>query len=132
MIEVNEARAIAGGCLEGDHGKSAKRGVTLLSSAQWVEAVADIGLDLPWHTRRANVLIDVPSLGALVGQTIRLGKVEVLVNGITYPCAHIEWMQPGMLKALTGDRGGVYGTILTDGEIRVGDAVQVKAAAKAR
>jgi MOSC domain-containing protein YiiM len=124
MREVDEARAIADGGLEGDHGKSAKRGITLLSSSQWADAVADMGIDLPWHTRRANVLIDVPSLGELVGKTIRIGEVEVLVNGITYPCAHIEWMQPGMLKALSGDRGGVYGKILNDGMIRVGDVVE--------
>lgn len=125
MELVEAARAARDGCLLGDHSKSAKRGITILSAPQWADVVSDLGFDLPWHSRRANVLIDAKDLGRLVGKTIRIGEVEILVNGITYPCAHIEEMQPGLLKALTGDRGGVYGKILNDGEVRVGDVVRV-------
>ncbi len=123
MNLVREARAVTDGCLAGDHSKSSKRGITLLSAPQWADVIAQLGIDLPWHARRANVLIDAADLGSLVGQTLRIGEVDIAINGITYPCAHIEWMQPGLLKALTGDRGGVYGRILNDGMIRVGDPV---------
>ena len=125
MMLVQAARAEREGCLVGDHSKSAKRGITLLSAPQWADVIGDLGFDLPWHTRRANVLLDAKDLGRLVGQTVRIGEVEILVNGITYPCAHIEEMQPGLLKALTSDRGGVYGRILNDGEVRVGDEMRV-------
>lgn len=123
MQLVQEAKAEREGCLAGDHSKSSKRGITLLSASQWADVVADLGFDLPWHARRANVLIDAQNLGDLVGKTIRIGDVDVQINGITYPCAHIEEMHPGLLKALTGDRGGVYGRILNDGVVRIGDAV---------
>jgi len=126
MCEVSEARVAADGCLDGDHSRSAKRGVTLLSAPQWAEVVAQLGFDLPWHSRRANVLIDVPALGGYVGKTLRIGEVELQVNGITYPCAHIEELHPGLGPALTGDRGGVYAKILNDGMVRVGDAVEAE------
>lgn len=123
MQIVDEAGATREKNLAGDHSKSTKRGITLLSASQWAEVVAELGFDLPWHSRRANVLIDADHLGTLVGQTIQIGEVKVKINGITYPCAHIEELHPGLQKALTGDRGGVYGIILNDGMIRIGDAV---------
>ncbi len=124
MQIVDEARATRDGCLDGDHSKSAKRGITLLSSRQWDEVIEAMGEALPWHARRANVLIDAGDLAGFVGKRIRVGEVEIEVNGITHPCAHIEEMH-GLLKALGGTRGGVYGRIVNDGVIRVGDAVVV-------
>ncbi len=122
MQVVTEANATRDGCLIGDHSKSSKRGITLLSARQWDEVIEARGEALPWHARRANVLIDAGDLAALVGKRIRVGEVEIEVNGITHPCAHIEEMH-GLLQALSGTRGGVYGRIANDGVIRVGDAV---------
>ena len=125
MREVTEARAFEGGALEGDHGKGGKRGITLLSAVQWADVVSRMGFDLPWHARRANVLIDAPTLEHLVGKTIAIGEVRVKIHNITYPCSHIDEMEPGLLHALSGEgRGGVYGAILNDGVVRVGDEVR--------
>ena len=122
MVVVAEARATRDGGLTGDHSKSAKRGITLLSARQWDEVIEAMGEALPWHARRANVLVDAGDLAGCIGKRIRVGDVEIDVGGVTHPCAHIEEMH-GLLKALGGTRGGVYGRIVNDGVIRVGDAV---------
>ncbi len=115
--------------IEEDHGKASKRGVTLLSQPQWRQTVADLGLDeeaLPWTTRRANVLIDAPSLAPLIGQTIRLGEITIAVLGETDPCSMMDRQHAGLRNALEPDcRGGVFGRILTDGAVCVGDALLV-------
>ena len=54
MIEISEATVTTGGGVEGDHSKSAKRGITLLSAPQWNDVIAQLGFDLPWHSRRAK------------------------------------------------------------------------------
>jgi len=113
----------ADGCAAGDHSKSAKRGITILSSPQWDQVISAMQSDLPWHARRANVLVDASDLGQYVGKHIKLGNVEIQVMGITYPCAHIEDLHPGLSKALKGDRGGIYGRILNDGVIQIDDVM---------
>ncbi|MEX2212909.1 MAG: MOSC domain-containing protein [Phycisphaeraceae bacterium] len=124
MIEVSEARATAGGALEGDHGKGGRRGITLLSAVQWADVISRLGFDLPWHARRANVLVDALTLAPLVGKTITVGALRVKIHNITQPCSHIDELHPGLFRALAGEgRGGVYGEILNEGVVRVGDGV---------
>ena len=122
MVVVDQAAASRDGALAGDHSKSAKRGLTLLSARQWDEVIEAKGEALPWHARRANVLIDAGDLSPWVGKQIRIGEVDIEVNGVTHPCAHIEEMH-GLMQALSGTRGGVYGRICNDGMIRIGDVV---------
>ena len=126
MFEVPEAQAYADDCLKGDHGSSTKRGLTMLASVQWRQAMAELGADLPWHTRRANVLIDADTLEPLIGRTIRVGRIGVRVHAETKPCGEMDRMLPGLTAALTPDcRAGVYGQILNNGVIRVADVVSL-------
>ncbi len=124
MREVGEAACSVDGGLEGDPASSVDRGITLLSSQQWRQVTAELGVDLPWWTRRANVLIECDGLGALIGQTVRIGAVEVRVVDETQPCGLMDKLHPGLRAALKPDyRGGVHGRVVTGGVIRVGDAV---------
>lgn len=117
--------------IEDDHGRATKRGITLLSQTQWLATLDDLGVsvdDLPWTIRRANVLIDAPTLQTLIGQTIRIGEVLVRVIAETEPCDLMDRQYSGLKQALTPDcRGGVYGRILNDGVVHVGDAVLIEA-----
>ncbi|GIK17705.1 MAG: molybdenum cofactor biosynthesis protein [Planctomycetota bacterium] len=125
MKELDEVLAATDGGLAGDNPSSPRRGVTLISQPQWRKANEELGSDLPWHTRRANVLVDAPSLGDLIGTTIALGNVLVRVEGETKPCAVMDAAQAGLLNALKPDgRGGVHGHILAGGLIRVGAEVR--------
>jgi hypothetical protein len=52
MRELMEVAAATGGGLEGDNRSSRNRSITLLSAEQWGDAMAELGVDLPWYTRR--------------------------------------------------------------------------------
>jgi len=122
MALVERATARAGSGLVGDHGSSAQRGLTLIASKQWHQVNRELEASLPWHRRRANVLVEASSLANLIGRHLRIGPVRVHVLAETKPCTEMERVHPGLLAALVPDcRGGVYGRVMDDGEIQVGD-----------
>ncbi len=124
MIEIEQALARIGGGLEGDYAARGARGISFLSAAQWEAVTRELSADLPWHTRRANVLVDANGLAHLIGRRIRFGEVEVRVEGETAPCGLMDALHPGLRAALHGDcRGGVYGRVLHGGQFRVGDTL---------
>lgn len=126
MQEVREASASVDGGLFGDVKSSIERGITLLSAGQWQDVSRELKAELPWHTRRANVLVDSGGLAHLIGQTIRLGDLEVEVLAETKPCGYMDKLFPGLRAALKPEcRAGVYGRIRRGGMLRVGDMVRV-------
>ncbi len=123
---IEAARAVAGRGLVGDHADGGKRQITLIDVASWRAACVELGQELDPALRRANVLISGLDLGSCIGKTLRLGDVRVAVLGETTPCALMEATEPGLLRALApACRGGVYCQILDDGEIAIGDVVEV-------
>ena len=126
MREVDEASAPVDGWLEGDHGGSARRGVTLLSREAWAAVNAELETDLPWPTRRANVCVEGLALLPVVGQRLRVGELELAILDETRPCERMDRLQPGLQDALGPQgRGGVYGRVHVGGRVAVGDAVEV-------
>ncbi len=124
MRELSEVEAVVGGALAGEEGRKAERGLFLLASGQWAEVTRELDADLPWHTRRANVLVESDSLTHLVGRTIRIGEAEVAITKESGPCARMDELHSGLREALKPNcRGGVYGHIVNGGMIRVGDVV---------
>lgn len=122
MREVSNADAASGAGLDGDVAVAPERGVTLLAAGQWNAVNRELRTNLPWHMRRANVLIDAESLQHLIGRTIRLGNARVRVNAETRPCQLMDELHSGLRQALTPEcRGGVYGRIIEGGSISVGD-----------
>jgi MOSC domain-containing protein YiiM len=129
---VERVRAHAGRGLEGNRyywaeGDAPPGCAVTLIAAEAVAAVAQDGGDVsvePAATRR-NVLTRGIDVNELVGKRFRIGDVECEGVELCEPCAHLESMtQPGMVKAFV-HRGGLNADILTDGEIKVGDAVVV-------
>jgi MOSC domain-containing protein YiiM len=126
LTEVDEATATANGGIEPNHNVTTKRGITFIAKDRWEAATVELDAPhLPWHTRRANVLVDGLDLASLIGKTIRIGEtIVVTVNGETEPCELMDKLHPGLRAALTPDcRGGVYGTVIEDGKMRVGDTI---------
>ena len=59
MEEVGSASVSIQFGIDGDYrGEMRGRQVTILASQDWQAACSDVGTDLPWTTRRANLLID--------------------------------------------------------------------------
>lgn len=130
--QVQTAEAVAGQGLEGDHTKGGRRQVTLLSREAWAEACAALGMapcELDVASRRANLLVEGVDFTRLPRRTrLRIGPVELEVEGETHPCQLMDDMHLGLWDALKPrQRGGHFARILVGGTLRVGDAVAVEA-----
>lgn len=102
-------------------GKPGKRQVTLMSLTAWQAACNEVGVELPWQTRRANLLVDALPLYQSTTSRIMLGEVLLEVTGETDPCERMEAAQPGLFQALATEwRGGVTCRVIANGIIRVG------------
>ncbi|NOT01960.1 MAG: MOSC domain-containing protein [Phycisphaerales bacterium] len=124
IVEHESHRVIAGLGLEHDPRAKGKRGITLLSAERWADTLRDLGRTLPWHARRANVLVEGVDLATTIGRRLRLGEIEVHVWGETKPCGEMDEACPGLKDALKPDmRGGVHAEVVTGGTIRVGDPI---------
>jgi len=127
------ARVLAGRGLEGDQRRTAHRAVTVLSLEQWQETMAALGADLPPQARRANVIVSGVDLPSSLGKQLRLGDVVLEIVGETRPCHVMDDAHAGLKDALApGLRAGVHGRVVTEGDIRVGDAVEIEAGATAQ
>jgi MOSC domain-containing protein YiiM len=121
--EVSSATALANAGFEGNYRLGGRRQVTVLSAQAWDAVQKEMALTLDPALRRANVLVSGIDLEASKGRILRLGTVSILVRGETKPCNLMEAACPGLREALAPHwRGGIYGEVLTDGEITVGDA----------
>lgn len=106
-----------------------KREITLLSQEAWSAVCRDMGQEIAWTTRRANILVAGIDLGACIGKTLLVGHVRVYVHGETKPCRLMDDQVPGLRQALKPDcRGGVHGQVTHGGTIRTGDPVTVHTA----
>ena len=109
--------------VEGDfRGKPGKRQVTVLSRESWNRACVELGEELPWMTRRANLFISgLEFIAAHVGSTLRIGELVLQITRETDPCERMDRARPGLRAALDPDwRGGVCCRVLSGGEIALG------------
>jgi MOSC domain-containing protein YiiM len=126
MREAREANVIPGRGLDTENRKPGRREVTLLSVEAWQKACRELGVEIPWYTRRANLLIEGVDLTSLLGEELQVGTVRIRIHGETRPCGIMDAQQPGLREALAPEmRGGVHGEVLVGGTIRVGDPVEV-------
>jgi MOSC domain-containing protein YiiM len=122
MREADRQTLIKGAGLATEPGRNPNRGVTLLSAEVWRAVCDSLGRDLPWHTRRANVLVEGLDLASSIGQVLELGPARIHIHGETRPCALMDRACEGLRAALTGGcKGGVHGEVLSGGEVAVGD-----------
>lgn len=126
MREAQQANLITGRGIDSENRKTGRREVTLLSFERWTQACHELGAELPWHTRRANLLIEGIDLGAALGRVLSIGSTQIRIHGETRPCGIMDAQHPGLKDILKPDvRGGVHGEVLVGGVICIGDAVQV-------
>lgn len=106
-------------------GRPGKRQVTVLSKLQWQQACHSIKADLPWTTRRANLLVDdLVFSSADVGKHLQIGELRLEITGETDPCKKMEIAHIGLEAALRPDwRGGVTCRVLNDAMIHLGDEI---------
>ncbi len=119
---------VESGVAADSRGRPGSRQVTVLTSAGWDAACAEVRAELPWHTRRANLLVEGLDLAGTTGQRLRIGKLVLQVTGELEPCSRMDEAHHGLRQALAPDwRGGVTCRVLEGGEIAVGDSVILEA-----
>ncbi|MBA4354807.1 MAG: MOSC domain-containing protein [Novosphingobium sp.] len=114
-------------------GKTGRRQISLMEAESWESALQELGpgttgKSLPWHVRRANLLVEGIRLPREAGKVIAIGAtLRIEVTCECDPCSRMDEIHPDLKLALMPDwRGGVLGRVLTDGEIAVGDEVRIE------
>lgn len=128
MIELESATVdLQTGVADDVRGKRGKRQVTIISSERWNEARELVGQDLPWTTRRANLMVAGIDFDNLWGKQLRIGEVLLVVNEECHPCGRMDEAYKGLRKAMTPRvRGGILCTVVDPGTISKGDVVSVE------
>ena len=105
-------------------GKPSKRQVTVMSQKSWHEVNSTLNTNLPWTTRRANLLVDELDLENTAGQKITIGVVELLITQETDPCNRMREAADGLFDGLnTHWRGGVCCRVISEGQVKLGDKI---------
>jgi MOSC domain-containing protein YiiM len=114
--------------VEGDfRGRTEKqRKVTVIAREAWEAACKELGRDLPWTTRRANLCVEGVALPRRIGARISIGGTVLEVVEETDPCSRMEKAAKGLRAALTPDwRGGVCCSVIKPGDIEIGAPVEL-------
>ena len=128
MQEVQEASVTVTDGIVEDYRGAGLRQVTFIDAGQWRQVVTELGVDLPWHTRRANLLVDGLDLPSTVGSRLRIGDCLFEIHGETEPCERMNELQTGLRAGLVPEmRGGVWGRVIESGQLRIGQSVEVTA-----
>jgi hypothetical protein len=136
MQLLDTAQACAGRGLDGDRyaagaGTFSPRAdrrpgydLTLIA-AEVLDELAAAGHPLAFACARRNILTRGIDVNALVGRTFRIGEVVCQGRRLCEPCVHLDHLSgPGLLRPLI-HRGGLRADILTDGEIRLGEPIDL-------
>ena len=104
-----------------------KRQVTVIEKEVFDGIVRELPEVEP-SMRRANVMVSGIPLRETRGRVLRLGDVRIRIVGETRPCERMDAQVHGLTAALESDwRGGVFGVVLDDGPVRVGDEAALEA-----
>jgi MOSC domain-containing protein YiiM len=125
MAPAGRATLVAGKGIVGNADQGGKRQVTIIAGEVFDALRQELGPALDPAMRRANLMVRGIPLAETRGRTLAIGGVRVLIRGETRPCEQMDEALPGLRAALgPGWRGGVFGEVLNDGEITLGDPVR--------
>lgn len=115
--------------IEGNADRGGRRQVTVIEKEVFDHLRTTVSAEVRPRMRRANLLVSGVRLEETRGQVLQVGSCRILIQGETRPCERMDEALPGLREALApGWRGGVYGTVLEGGPIKVGDAVRLAGA----
>lgn len=134
METIDRAHVTVEGGIQGDFrgavkpGGRGRRQVTLIERADRDAAMAEVGHNVPWQERRANLLVEGLDLPQRPDVVLAIGAgVRLRVTVECEPCRRMEAIAPGLKAALTPDwRGGACTRVIAGGTIAVGDAIRIE------
>lgn len=132
MVARDSVRAVPGRGLEGDryfagagsfsNKESPGRQVTLIE-AEAVDALRRDGMEVVAAETRRNIVTRSVPLNHLVDKEFTVGEVRLRGIKLCEPCAHLERVSGKSVREPLVHRGGLNAEVLTEGIVRVGDAV---------
>jgi MOSC domain-containing protein YiiM len=126
MDPAERATVVAGKGIVGNANQGGKRQVTIVSSKHWESVTAPLGKTPDPRLRRANLLVSDIDFVDSHGKILKIGPVRIRIYGETRPCDQMEAAAAGLRKLMSVPfGGGAFGEILDDGEIAVGDLVEL-------
>ena len=127
MEELIEARIEMDTGLQGDaRGTKKQRQISILFQNDWEDACNELGSDLSWLTRRANLLVKGMRSPRITGTILKIGPVELEVRVETEPCDLMDKEHFGLRAKLENDwRGGVCCSVKKPGNIKIGDIIEI-------
>lgn len=132
MDPVEQARLTMAEGLVGSVDRSRRRQVTIIAREAWERCMAELGAAVDPSARRANVMVEGIELVETRDRVLRIGDARLRIGGETRPCERMDEAHPGLRNTMGGEwRGGVFARVITDGTIRVGDAVSWESAGDA-
>jgi MOSC domain-containing protein YiiM len=136
MRSVLEARAFADRGLEGDRffrdswsaANRPDKALTLIEEESLQAAAAELGTQITGDKTRRNILTSGVPLVELLHKEFTIGGVRLRGIRLFEPCGHLAKVSQllGIFKALE-HRSGLKAAILSDGIIRVGDPITLRA-----
>ena len=136
LVSLHEVGAVRGRGLEGDRyadgiGTYSRtpgtgRQVTLVEAEAIAAVAREAGIELPPGGIRRNIVTTGVPLNHLVDREFLVGEVRLLGRRLCEPCGHMSRLagnHRGTVKAFE-HRAGLRADILSDGRIRVGDAIR--------
>lgn len=128
MDPAERALVVAGKGIVGNANQGGKRQVTIVSAKHWKAVTASLNDTPDVRVRRANLLVSDINFADSRGKILTIGNVQIRIDGETRPCEQMEEAAPGLQSAMSVPwGGGVFGEILNDGELAVGDPVELSA-----
>jgi MOSC domain-containing protein YiiM len=127
MQELQEAEITIESGLQGDaRGKKRQRQISILFEEDWKDACNDLGTNLSWLTRRANLFINNMRSPRTPGTLVKIGDVKLEVCQETEPCDLMDKQYQGLQEKLVTEwRGGVCCNVRSSGHIKLGDLIEV-------
>lgn len=126
MDPAQKARMVAGKGIVGNANQGGRRQVTIVSSKHWQQVTAPLGHTPDPRLRRANLLVSDVDFADARGRILKIGAIRIRIFNETRPCEQMEVAAPGLQALMSVPfGGGAFGEVLDDGEIAVGDPVEL-------
>ena len=124
MQQISAASLVKGQGIRGNADFGGRRQVTIIEKENWDLLCSQMGRDLDPSVRRANLMVSGVRLLDTESQVLQVGSVRIRVQGETQPCHMMDQACYGLrAKMALMWRGGVWGDVLDEGQIQVGDEV---------
>jgi MOSC domain-containing protein YiiM len=125
MDPVSTGRLVAGRGLVGNADQGRRRQLTVIEQEAWERLMRELDGSISPAARRANLMVSGVRLAESRDRILRVGACRLRIAGETRPCERMDEALPGLRSAMRVDwGGGVFGEVLADGEIAVGDDVE--------